>query len=205
MGHRAADHDVRPLRALEEGKKALVIIGAVRGIDVEGHRMAGADRVEADTALKAGTGAPAEFALHFVLGDEVLRASGHVQEAVCEDARDVTLCAAEIRPLGGEAVGLRHGVDRGEDDRMLDRLLDALAHEEHVYAPAAQRRDVVVGGDDWPGKIGPELLLGVHAALLWRLYDHIAPMVAARKPAGWALAQIPLQAKRVDLSFGKAF
>ena len=32
--------------------------------------MAGADGVEPDAALKAGAGAPAEFALHLVLGDQ---------------------------------------------------------------------------------------------------------------------------------------
>jgi hypothetical protein len=40
IGHRAADHDIRGLRAGEEGEEAFVIVGAVRRIDVEGHRMA---------------------------------------------------------------------------------------------------------------------------------------------------------------------
>ena len=101
------------LRALEEGEKALVIIGAVFGVDVEGHRMAGADGVKPDAALEAGAGAPAELALHLVLGDEIVRAGRHVQEAVGQDARDVALDAAELRPLAGEPIGFRHGVDRG--------------------------------------------------------------------------------------------
>ena len=56
------------LRALEEGEEALVIVGAALGIDVEGDRMARADGVHPDAALEAGAGAPAELALHLVLG-----------------------------------------------------------------------------------------------------------------------------------------
>ena len=66
----------------EEGEKALVIVGAVLAVDVEGHRMAGADGVEADAALEAGAGAPAELALHLVLGDEFAGTHRHMQEAV---------------------------------------------------------------------------------------------------------------------------
>ena len=71
IGHGAADDDVGRLRALEEGEEALVIVGALLGVDVEGHRMAGADGVEPDAALEAGAGAPPELALHLVLGDEL--------------------------------------------------------------------------------------------------------------------------------------
>ncbi len=70
IGHGAADHHIGGLRALEEGEEALVIIGAVLGVDVEGHGVAGADGVETDAALKAGSGAAAELALHLMLGDE---------------------------------------------------------------------------------------------------------------------------------------
>ena len=70
IGHGAADDDIGGLRALEEGEKAPVIIGAVLGVDIEGHGMAGADGIEPDAALKAGAGAAAEFALHLMLGDQ---------------------------------------------------------------------------------------------------------------------------------------
>ena len=76
IGHRAADDDVGGLRAPQEGQKPLVIIGAGLGVDVEGHRMAGADGVEADATLKAGAGASPELALHLVLGDEIAGLAG---------------------------------------------------------------------------------------------------------------------------------
>ena len=82
VGHGAADDDIGGLRAPQEGEKALVVVGAVFGVDVEGDRMAGADGVEPDAALEAGAGAPAEFALHLMLGDEIVRRGRHVQEAV---------------------------------------------------------------------------------------------------------------------------
>ena len=155
VGHGAADDDVGRLRALEEGKEALVVIGAALGIDVEGHRMAGADGVQADAALEAGAGAPAELALHLVFGDELVRRGRHMQEAVGVHAGDVALDAAKLGPLAGEPVGLGHGVDRREDHRMIDRLGHPLAHEKDVHAPPAQRGDVVVGGRRSGGRNRP--------------------------------------------------
>ena len=102
IGHGAADHDIGRLRPLEEGKKALVIIGAGFGVDIEGHRMAGADCVEPDAALKAGAGAAAEFALHLMLGDEFGRVHRHVEEAV-----DLAIADAGMHASRGSAVRWR--------------------------------------------------------------------------------------------------
>ena len=124
----------------EKGEEALVIVGAVLGVDVEGDRMAGADGVQADAALEAGAGAPAELALHLVLGDEIGGADRHVQEAVDRLSLIVGAHGAELGPLAGEPEGFRHGVDRRPDHRMIDRLGHALAHEEHVHARARAAR-----------------------------------------------------------------
>ena len=85
----------------EKSEKALVVVGAVLGVDVEGHRMAGADGIEPDAALEAGAGAPAKLALHLVLGDEFARADRHMQEAVDRLPRDVgvTPCQAPAARL----------------------------------------------------------------------------------------------------------
>ena len=100
--------------------------------------MAGADRVQADAALKACAGAPAEFALHLVLGDQIVRPGRDVQEAVGDESGDLAFGRPQFWTFEGQPIGLRRGVDGGEDDRMLDRLLHPLPHEKHVHAPAAQ-------------------------------------------------------------------
>ena len=82
IGHCTADHHICRLRALEKCKKALVIFGAVFGVDIERHRVTSADRIEPDAALKARAGAASQFALHLVLGDKIARAGWHVQKSV---------------------------------------------------------------------------------------------------------------------------
>ena len=77
------------LRALEKSEEALVIFAAVLGVDIERHRMAAADGVKPDAALKAGAGAPAKLALHLMLGDQFAGAHRHVEEAVDPALADV--------------------------------------------------------------------------------------------------------------------
>lgn len=60
----------------------ILIVGTVLGIDVEGHRMAGTNRIEPNAMLETSAGAPAELALHLMLGDKLRWVDGHVQEAV---------------------------------------------------------------------------------------------------------------------------
>jgi len=164
IGHGAADHHVGGLRALEKCQEAPVIIGAVLGIDVEGHRMAGADGIEPDAALEARAGALAQLALHFMLVDEIARRGRHMQKTVDLAVADAGMNGGEIGPLGGDPVGFRHGVDRRADDRVIDRLRHALAHEKHVHVPAAQRVDVFVRRRDPGFKIGPQCFGVAHRA-----------------------------------------
>ena len=72
----------------------------------------------------------------------------------------------KVRPFAGDAEGFRHGIDRRPDHRMIDRLGHALAHEEDVHAAAAQRIEVVVGGDDRFLEVGPEGFNVGHGSLL---------------------------------------
>src|SRR5262252_3777299 len=160
--HGAADHDVRRLRALKEREKALVIFSPVLGIDIEGHRMTGADGVEPNTTLKTGAGAASKFALHFMLGDKLSRADRHVQEAVDLPSADIRMHGRESRPLGRDAEGFRHGVDRRLYHRMVYRLRHALAHEEHVHATTAQRIDVIVRALDGICEVRPQRLDVLH-------------------------------------------
>ena len=162
IGHRSPDDDVRSLRAAQESQEPLVIIGARLRIDVERHRMAGADGVETHAALEAGAGSPAELALHLVLCDQLLRTRRHVQEAIDRKPGDVGAHGAELRPLRRDPVGLRHRIDGGPDHRMIRRLRHALAHEKHIHTAPAQRIDVVVGGHDRVCKVGPERFNAVH-------------------------------------------
>ena len=81
-----------------------MVVGAAFGIDVEGHRMARADRVKADAALEAGAGAAAELALHLVLGDEIAGLGRHMQEAVdlaCRRCRCLTPPSSGRSPPAG--------------------------------------------------------------------------------------------------------
>jgi hypothetical protein len=91
-----------------------------------------------------------------VLGDEIAGRGRHVQEAVDGADGAGRLRAAELRTLGGEAVGFRHRVDRGPDDGVVGRLGHALAHEINRHAPAAQRAHIVVGVGDRRREIRPE-------------------------------------------------
>ena len=128
--------------------------------------MARADGVQSHAALEAGAGAAAQFALHFVLGDEIARRGRHMQEAVGLHAGNIAMHAAQFRPLARQPIGLRHGVDRGKDHRMIDRLGHALAHEEHVHTPAAQRGNVILGIGDRAREIGPQCLDVWHGSIL---------------------------------------
>ena len=49
---------------------------------------------------------------------------------------------------------------------MIDRLGHALAHEEDIHAAAAQRIEIVVGGDDRLVEVGPERFSVGHGNLL---------------------------------------
>src|SRR6185369_17542780 len=153
-------------RAAQEFKKSLVIFGAVLGVDVESHRMAGADYIEPNAALEAGAGAPTKLALHLVLGDEIARIDRHVQESIDCLPRDLGGHGAELRPLAGQPKGLGHCVDGRPDHWVIGRLGNPLAHEEYVHTAPAQRGQVVVRVRDWPLEISPERLGGIHDVLL---------------------------------------
>ena len=128
--------------------------------------MAAADGIEANAALEARAGAPAEFALHFMLGDKFTGGGRNVQEAIGLAAADLGPHAAEFGMLRGKPVSLGHGIDRGLDHRVIDRFRHALAHEVDVHAAPAQGSDVVVCCFDRAGEVGPQLFDVLHPVLL---------------------------------------
>ena len=160
VGHCPADHDTGRLRPLEKSEKALVIFAAVLAVDIERHRMAAADGVKPDAALKASAGAAAKLALHLMLGDQFAGAHRHVEEAVDPAITDTGMHRRKIRLLGCKPIGFRHGIDRRPDHRMIHRFRHALSHEEHIHAAAAQRIDVILRGPDRGSEIGPQCLDG---------------------------------------------
>ena len=92
-------------------------------------------------------------------------------------------------------VGFRHGVDRRADNRVIDRLRHALAHEEHVHAPAAQRVDVVVRRDDPMSEVGPERFHVKHRIVL--LYPE-APTAPSAVPH-FAVSPTPSLAQPAEI------
>src|SRR5262249_23718921 len=114
------------------------------------------DCVKPNAALETSPGAPTKLALHFVLGDKLGRAHRYVQEAVDLLIAYVRMHRAEVRSLGGDSESLRDCIDRRPDHRVIDWLGHSLAHEVHIHAPPAKRIEVVVGGLDGSGEIGPQ-------------------------------------------------
>ena len=148
IGHAGADDDVVALGMAHELEVALVVAGAVRGIDVVGDRVQHADRVEPGTTLEAGARQLPEAALHAVLHDQVGRRPDDVEEAVDPRPDQLRPCRRQFGILDREVVGPRQCVDRRADDRVVDRLLDDAAEQVDLDVAAAQRRDIFVAGAD---------------------------------------------------------
>jgi hypothetical protein len=143
-------------RARNEGLEPTVIVGAVLGIHVECDDMAGADGVHADTALKAGSGAPAELALHVVFGEQILGLVGDMQEAVHQLAA-FPARTTQFRVLGRQPVGLGDRVDGRPQHGMVDGLVDVFAQVESVQTAPMQGFEVILRGDDRLAEGRPEL------------------------------------------------
>ena len=74
----------------------------------------------------------------------------------------------------------------GEDDRMIDRLGHALAHEKDIHRSPAQRVDVVVRRDDRPSEVGPQRFHVKHRIVL--LYPETHAPLSRTTLCGFACA-----------------
>ncbi len=118
ISHRAADHNVGHLGTTHEREEFLVVVGTALCVDVEGDRVAGADGVEPNAPLETGPGPPPQFALHLVLGDEVVRIGRDVEKTVDLATANLAADTCQFGALGCQLVRLRHRVDGGADNRI---------------------------------------------------------------------------------------
>jgi hypothetical protein len=103
---------------------------------------------------KAGAGELAHAPLHPVLHHQVLRRSDDVEEAVHGCIDQLAMRGRQLRVFDRQVIGPGQRIDRGPDDRMIDRLGHAFAEQVDGDVPPAQRFDIVVAAGD-RGKARP--------------------------------------------------
>ena len=166
ISHCPANDYVGHLGTTHEREELLVIVGSALCVDVEGDRVAGANGVESNAALKAGPGPAPQLALHLELGDEVVRLGRNVEKTVDLATADLAADASQFGPLGCQPVRLRHRVDGRPNNRVVDGLRYTLAHKEDVHLASAQRIYVIVRRDDRASEVGPQGFHVKHRTIL---------------------------------------
>jgi hypothetical protein len=100
-------------------------------------------RIHADATLEAGPRQLPEAALHLVLHDKIGGARRNMEETIDALAGQRRHRGSEFRIAVREVVSLRNRVDRGPDDRMVDRLGDQFAHQVDLQISAPQALNVI--------------------------------------------------------------
>ena len=190
IGHRAADHEIPSLNAGEKILEPAVIGGAVLAIEFEGHRVKCVERIHADAALEAGAGELTEPPLHLVLHDEIGRAFRNMQKTIHALAREWRDGGGQFRVPDGEIIGFGNRVDRGPDDRMVDRLRNPFAHQIDLELTPAQALDIFGARTD---RISRERAAGHAACTDFLIHIELLPMSFAS-----SLSKLALLGQRTD-------